>query len=48
VKKVLENNIVSLVKIQIYSNLNFFNKIKNQEKYKKTRINSEQISEEMF
>jgi hypothetical protein len=50
VNKVFQNNIVSLVKIQIYSNLDFLRKYKkNQEKnYKKTRTNSEQIGEEIF
>jgi hypothetical protein len=47
VKKVFKNDIILLVKIQIYSNI-FFRKIKNQKNCKKTRTNSEQISEEIF
>jgi hypothetical protein len=47
VKKVFENDIVSLVKIQIYSNLIFW-ETKNQENVKKTRTNFDQISEDFF
>jgi hypothetical protein len=44
-KKVFKNDIVSLVKIQIYSNLIF---LKKNKKCKKTRTNSDQISEDFF
>jgi hypothetical protein len=43
-----ENDIVSLVKIQIYSNL-IFEEIKKSRKFcKKTRTNSEHIGEKIF
>jgi hypothetical protein len=47
-KKVFKNDIVSLVKIQIYSNLIFLKKIKKSKKCKKTRTNSDQISDFFF
>jgi hypothetical protein len=49
VNKYFENNIVSLVKIQIDSNSIFCgNKKKSKNICKKTRTNSEQIVKEIF
>jgi hypothetical protein len=48
VKKVFENDIVSLVKIQIYLNSIFLENKKWKILEKKTRTNSEQIREEFF
>jgi hypothetical protein len=45
-KKAFENDIVSLVKIQIQFSLE--NKKKSAKKCKKTRTNSQQISEDFF
>jgi hypothetical protein len=48
VKKFFENNIISLVNSNIFE-FNFFEKIqKIRKNCKKTRTNSEQISEEIF
>jgi hypothetical protein len=47
-KNVFENGIVSLVKIQMYSNLIFLGNKKYGEICKKIRTNSAQIGDEIF
>jgi hypothetical protein len=48
VNNFFENGIVSLVKIQIYSNSIFLGNKKSRKFCKKTRTNSEQIGEDFF